>query len=62
MSVNANGICCAMRANKQADAGLNAREIATMVGMNPAGVFVVGSEWLEQCLILTSDEDYDVWN
>ena len=62
MSVNANRVYWAMRASKQADVGLHAREIATMVGMSPADVVVAGNELLEHCLILTGDEDYDVWS
>lgn len=62
MSVNANRVYWAMRASKQADVGLHVREIATMVGMNLADVVVAGNELLEHCLILTSEEDYDVWS
>ena len=62
MSVDANRVYWAMRANKQADVGLHVQQIGTMVGMKPADVAVAGEELLEHCLILTSDDDYDVWS
>ncbi|CAD6564295.1 MAG: replication factor A protein 2 [Alectoria sarmentosa] len=62
MSVDANRVYWAMRANKQADVGLHVQRIGKLVGMKPADVAVAGNELLEHCLILTSDDDYDVWS
>ena len=62
MSVNANRVYWAMRANSQADVGLHVRRVATMLGMNLEDVVEAGDELLEHCLILTSDEDYGVWS
>lgn len=62
MSVNANKVYWAMRADKQADVGLHVQEIAIMVGMDAVEVVIAGEELLEHCLIITSDENYDVWS
>lgn len=62
MSVDANRVYWAMRANKQADMGLHVQQIGIMLGMKPADVVAAGDELLEHCLVLTSDDDYDVWS
>lgn len=62
MSVDANRVYWAMRANKQGDVGLPVRQIATELGMDTADAVVAGDELLEHCLISTSENDYDVWS
>ena len=56
MSVDANRVYWAMRADRQAESGIRVERIASMVGMERADVVVAGEELLEHCLIFTNGE------